>query len=37
MVKRQLDGAVDESLADQEIRKSNAILHQAMDNLEACT
>ena len=37
MVKRQLDGAVDESLADQGIQKSNAIVHQAMDNLEPCT
>ena len=27
MVKRQLDGAVDESSAEQEIRKSNAIVH----------
>ena len=27
MVKRQLDGAVDKSSADQEIRKSNATLH----------
>ena len=27
MVKRKLDGAVDESLADQEIRKSNTIVH----------
>ena len=37
MVKRQLDGAVDESSADQEIRKSKAIVHTPMDNLEACT
>ena len=27
MVKRKLDGAVDESSVDQEIRKSNAILY----------
>ena len=27
MVKRKLNGAVDESLADQEIRKSDAIVH----------
>ena len=27
MVKRKLDGAVNESLADQEIYKSNAIVH----------
>ena len=37
MVERQLDGTVDESSADQEIRKSNVIVHQAMDNLKACT
>ena len=27
MVKRKLDGAVDESSADQEVRKSNATVH----------
>ena len=27
MVKRKLGGAVDESLADQEIRKSDATVH----------
>ena len=27
MIKRKLDGAVDESSADQEIRKSNLTLH----------
>ena len=27
MIKRKLDGAVNESAADQEIRKSNAIVH----------
>ena len=27
MVKRKLDGVVDESLADREIRKSDAIVH----------
>ena len=27
MVKRKLDGAVDEALADQEICKSGAIVH----------
>ena len=37
MVKRKLDGAADEFSADQEIRKSNAIVHQPMEYLEACT
>ena len=27
MVKRKIDGAVDKSLADQEIRKSDATVH----------
>ena len=27
MIKRKLDGAVDESLADQEIHKPDAIVH----------
>ena len=37
MVKRYLDGAVDEPSADQEIWKSNTIVHQSMENLEPCT
>ena len=37
MGKRFLDDAVDESSADQEIRKSNTIVHQPMENLGACT
>ena len=34
MVERYLDGAVDKSSADQEIRRSNAIVHQPTENLE---
>ena len=37
MVKREIDGAVYESSADQEIWKSNTIVHQPIENLEACT
>ena len=36
MVKSKLDGAVDESSADQKIRKSDATT-QPVKNLEACT
>ena len=28
---------MDESSADQEIRKSYAVVHQPMENVEACT
>ena len=33
MVKRKLDGTVDESSADQEFRKSDTTVH----NVEACS
>ena len=36
VVKRNLDGAVDKSSADQEIRKSEKTLHNLFKNLEAC-
>ena len=35
MFKRMLDSTVDESSANQEIRKSDTTIH--MQNLEACT
>ena len=37
MVKRKQDGAVDESSADREIRKSDAIVTLTVKNLKACT
>ena len=39
MVKRKLDGTLDESSVDQEIHKSDTTVHSQLPvkNLEACT